>query len=189
MMANDLFDPLNGFQSRKAAQIAASFAIRAVGKIEKLKLIKLIYLAERQFATDHDRPMLYDELYSLKDGPICSASLNGINGIIDVDLWRKFIARNGNIIIPVKAFVRDDFDQVSDAEMAAVEIVWNKFGSLTSSQLRKYTHDHCPEYSEVLSGRIPITYAEMFAALGSERPAELASSVEDFRRYEAALTA
>jgi len=76
MMANDLFDPLNGFQSRKAAQIAASFAIKSGGRIEKLKLIKLIYLSERQFASDHDRPMLYDEFYSLKDGPICSSSLN-----------------------------------------------------------------------------------------------------------------
>jgi uncharacterized phage-associated protein len=74
--------PLVGFKLKKAAQLAAYFSVQSEGLIEKLKLIKLIYLTERRFIANHKHPMLYDELYSLPHGPICSSTLNGIDGVI-----------------------------------------------------------------------------------------------------------
>ena len=49
---------LPGYDVRKAAQVAAFFAIKAGGKINKLRLVKLIYLADRQFMIRYDEPML-----------------------------------------------------------------------------------------------------------------------------------
>ena len=53
------FPMLIGFQSEKAAQIAAYFAVLSGGQIEKLKLIKLMYLADREKMRQFDRPMFY----------------------------------------------------------------------------------------------------------------------------------
>ena len=60
---------------------SAYFALKSGGVIEKLKLIKLIIFRER-FLSEYHHPMLFDELYSLPHGPICSSTLNGIDGII-----------------------------------------------------------------------------------------------------------
>ena len=57
--------PLVGFKSRKAAQMAAFFAVKSAmpnhGMIEKLKLIKLIYFSEREHLKQYRLPMLFDE--------------------------------------------------------------------------------------------------------------------------------
>jgi uncharacterized phage-associated protein len=93
------YAPLVGFESRKAAQISAYFADKEGGSIEKLKLIKLIYLAEREFVKRHGLPMLYDEFFSLKDGPVCSSTLNGINGSIDKDTIRGMILFQEEVVM------------------------------------------------------------------------------------------
>src|SRR5690349_9448667 len=91
--ASYAYAPLVGFKSRKAAQLCAFFAIKAGGLIEKLKLIKLVYLAERTCLKDWHRPILFDELFSLPHGPICSSTLNGIDGAVHAEMWAEFIAR------------------------------------------------------------------------------------------------
>jgi uncharacterized phage-associated protein len=181
--------PLVGFRSRKAAQICAFFALHGGGLIEKLKLIKLVYLSERRFLGENHRPMLFDELFSLPHGPICSSTLNGIDGEIHGHIWDDFLARNGNEIVALKKFTRDDFDEISDVEIDTLEEVWTKFGHMTASQLRNYSHDHCPEYTET-TGRIPISYREVLEALGAsgEEAESVDREISEFRREENALS-
>jgi uncharacterized phage-associated protein len=180
--------PLVGFQSRKAAQICALFAVHSGGIIEKLKLIKLVYLSERAFLGEHHRPMLFDEFFSLPHGPICSSTLNGIDGEIHGHIWDDFLARNGNEIVALRTFARYDLDEISDVEIDMLEQVWQQFGHMTASQLRNYSHEHCPEYTET-SGRIPIAYHEVLEALGMSRvDAELVErEVSEIRREESVL--
>jgi uncharacterized phage-associated protein len=180
--------PLVGFRSRKAAQICTYFALESGGLIEKLKLIKLVYLSERACLAENHRPMLFDEFFSLPHGPICSSTLNGIDGEIHGHIWDDFVARNGNEIVALKKFTREDLDEISDAEMDILERTWGEFGHMTASQLRNYSHDHCPEYTET-AGRIPISYRDVIEALGaSDAEAELVDrEISEFRREESAL--
>ena len=187
-MDGNLYPPIVGFRSRKAAQITAYFGSLAHGTIEKLKLIKLIYLAERECISRHGRPMLFDEFYSLPHGPICSATLNGIDGLGDEGIWDRYVARNGNIIVPVKKMDRDDLDEVSNVEFNVIMDTWERFGGRTSSQLRNYTHDNCPEYVEVpIGSRLPISYKDVFEAVGIDDAEEQAEELEEFRRIESRL--
>jgi uncharacterized phage-associated protein len=189
-MEMNLYQPIVGFRSRKAAQMAAHFACLSGGTIEKLKLIKIIYLAERECISRHARPMLFDEFYSLPQGPICSATLNGIDGRLDGNVWDSYIARNGNIVVAVRAIGRQDLDEVSDAEFDVLSKAWQMFGPMTASTVRNFTHTpgNCPEYTEVpLGTRLPITYEKIFAAVGIENAAEVAAEIDEFRRIESAL--
>jgi uncharacterized phage-associated protein len=172
-----------GFQSRKAAQAVAYFAGRQPG-IEKLKLIKLIYLAEREFVSRHGQPMLYDELFSMKDGPVCSSVLNGINGNIDKDGWSSLVSLKDNKKVqPARRVIeRESLDELSDAEMDVLGNIWKRFGEMTSHQIRKWTHDNCPEYKEVKSGRLPITYREMAEAVGESDPDHIEQEISYRRR-------
>ena len=183
--------PVVGFQAEKAAQIAAYFATLAGDYgIEKLKLIKLIYLAERLFLKEHGFPMLFDELYSLRNGPVCSNTLNGIDGKVQNDVWAPRISRNGNLIFPVRRVTRPDLDEVSDAEMAALDAVWEEFRAYTASGIRNWTHKHLPEYVEVEEGRLPIDYSDLFKEFGfnTAEAADAAAEIRAFRRAEGLLS-
>lgn len=160
---------LIGFDSRKAAQIAAYFLGMQPG-MEKLKLIKLIYLSEREFVGRFGHPMIYDELYSLKDGPICSSTLNGINGDLEDPYWSQLVRmdKNNRNVHPATEVDRDALDEVSDAEIEVLGHVWGRFGTFSASQIRQWTHDNCPEYAEVTKGRLPITYRDLAEAVGRE---------------------
>lgn len=183
------YGPLVGFESRKAAQMCAYFASKSPnGTIEKLKLIKLIYLSERGYLEKNGLPMLWDELYSLPHGPICSSSLNGIDGSIDEDTWSKYIARNGNIVVAVARFAKSDLDEISLAEFEALDEVWEKFKDYTASQLRNYTHAHCPEYTEVIKGRVPISYKDVLDAVGAHEASDMEQEISSIRRAHSLLS-
>jgi len=181
-------EPLVGYRSRKAAQLCAWFAVRAGGQIEKLKLIKLIYLTEREHLSTFDDSMLLDELYSLPNGPICSSTLNGINGVIHTDVWDEFILRNGNIVVAMKAFSREELDDISEEEIGLAEKIWAKFGCMSSSQIRNYTHKNCPEYRELEVGRFPISYRDVLEAVGSENAVQIENEIADLRQAENILS-
>ncbi len=178
--------PLIGFRSRKAAQLSATFALKNSGIIEKLKLIKLIYLSEREFLFRHELPMLFDEFYSLPHGPICSSTLNGINGIIHEAVWDEFVARNGNKIVALKRFGPDEMDEISTAEWAVIDEIWKKFGHMTASQLRNYTHQSCSEYTET-TGRIPISYKQVLESLGNMDADQIDQEINEMRKTESLL--
>jgi uncharacterized phage-associated protein len=178
---------LIGFQSRKAAQMSAYFAQKNNASVDKLKLIKLIYLAEREFITKYGQPMLYDEFFSLKHGPICSNALDGINGRIDEKTWSTFIATKNDNISPAKNFSREDFDEISDAEIEVIDAIYESFGFMTGTQLRNYTHKNCPEYTDT-NGRLPINYFDLFKILGLPEAESLANEINQFRKMEALLS-
>lgn len=188
--------PAPGFKSRKAAQVSAFFATKETGRnagvIEKLKLIKLIYLSEREFIREYEFPMLMDELYSLPHGPICSGAVNGIDGRIDHDTWGAFISRHGRAhIVSVKKFQRADFDELSDAEIDVLEKVWKDFGRMSSSMIRNWTHDpsNCPEYIEVINGRKAISYRTLLENLNNPCAEEISEEIDDMRFVQGMLSA
>lgn len=183
--------PVTSFRSRKAAQLCAYFALKCEGKIEKLKLIKLIYATEREFVREYRMPMLFDEFYSLHNGPICSSTLNGINGIVQTDakkIWDNYIARNGNVVVAVKNFSQDDLDELSEAEIENIEKVWKRLGHKTASGLRNYSHENFPEYTDVEKGnRLPISYKDLFEGLGFDHGDDFDQEVQSMRKAESAL--
>lgn len=130
-----MYEPLVGFRSKKGAQVAAFFAAKE-RPMEKLKLIKLIYLSEREFVSTYGEPMLYDELFSLPHGPICSSCLNAIDGKIEYQIWNEYLTKDGDKnISAMKKFEREELDELSDAEVDILNAVWDSFGFMTASQI------------------------------------------------------
>lgn len=179
MIISDSYRELPGFSDVKAAEVAAFFAGKA-GSIDKLKLIKLIYLADRKAMEELGRPILNDEHFSLKNGPICSFALDGINGHRAPAIWEQWVRKSGNTITPAERSGAD-FDEVSVRETRILDAVWERFGPMTTTDVWKWTHDHCPEYEEVTSGCRPISYERIFTAVGAADPAERANDVTSSR--------
>jgi uncharacterized phage-associated protein len=177
------------YNSRKAAQIAAYFAIRQGGKINVLKLVKLIYLAERHFMEAHDASMLRDNLVSMDHGPVNSITLDQINGLDVGDGWGEFVRGKANYdvgLANVEVTV-DDLDELSRAEIRSLDETWGKFGHLSKYQIRDYTHLHCAEWQDPHGTSKPIRYRDVFAALGKTDPVDLEKRIVSERMLCATL--
>ena len=169
------------FNARKAAQVAAYLAMRQGGTINVMKLVKLIYLADREFMTRYDSPILFDRLVSMPHGPVNSMTYNYMGGAFDDAGWNAFIAdREGHDVALASINITPaDFDQLSEAEVEVMGIVWGKFGHMTQWEIRDYTHTHCPEWEDPQGSSLDIPYERVFKFLGKAANAsELAGRVE-----------
>jgi len=61
------------FDYKKATQAINYLAIKEGGRIEKLKLIKLVYFADRYHLRRYGRPMINDAYFAMPLGPVGSS--------------------------------------------------------------------------------------------------------------------
>lgn len=175
------------FNVRKAAQVSAFFALKQGGQIHVLKLVKLIYLSDRNFMRRYDVPIIGDKLVSMDHGPVNSLTLNYVNGTAESADWDAFMAdRAGHMVALSNDELTDDMlDELSDAEMRVLEETWNEFGHMDRFEIRDYTHRHCPEWDDPHGSSTPLRYAHVFKFLGKANSAELEDRVIAERRIAA----
>ncbi len=172
-----------GYNVRKAAQVTAYFAHVQGGSINVLKLVKLIYLADRAFLARYDLPMLFDNLVSMDHGPVNSRTLNYINGGgQDKEPWSSLISGRANYEVGLTAPVEvDALDELSDAEVEVLEETWAQFGSYYKYDLRDYTHKNCPEWEDPDGSSNPIPYERLLKFLGKEKAREISEQIDNIR--------
>lgn len=184
------------FSSDKAGQIAAVFAAEAGGRINVLKLVKLIYLADRHSMELYSHPITYDNWVSMDHGPVPSTTLNLINGHVqDVgDTWGRWIAdrENHTASLAPDALTnngelnRDSLDQLSDADIAVIRQVWADLGHMDQWALVKFTHEHCPEWQDPQGSSSPISEWRLLRELGrtEEEAIEEAQNIIEQRQLD-----
>ncbi|CAN7175623.1 Panacea domain-containing protein [Rhizobium sp. LjRoot254] len=181
------------FKTRKAAQVAAFFAAMSGGKINILKVVKLIYLSDRLSMERRDAPITNDQYVSMDFGPVNSSTYNYMKGLADhgQDEWHEFIGiRNGNDLpLSREISIGDDLDELSRSEVKILYEVWEKFEDIDRFDLAEWTHEFCPEWVFPHGSSIPIDYATIFAKLGKSDPVSLAEDLQAERRLTAELAA
>ena len=176
-----------GYNIRKAAQVTAFFAIKQGGAIEVLKVAKLLYLADREFMSRYNFPILFDCFVSMPHGPVTSMTLNYINGMEEQrDHWEDFVVgRAGNKVgVSRQDMSVDELDELSDAEVHVLEATWDQFGHMSSWAVRNYTHANCPEWEDPHGSSNPIPYERVLKFLHKENSAEIADEIESQRSLD-----
>lgn len=153
-----------GFDHEKSVQTIGFFLARAGEPVDKLKLVKLLYLADRLSLEQRGRPLNFEEYYSMKHGPVVSSALNGMNGQLRHRAWARLALGNDRKAVTSVGPISDD--HLSRADLRILNAIWEQFGSKTASQLREWTHTNCKEYIEVESSRIAILVDEILEAVG-----------------------
>lgn len=180
------------FDEKRTAQMAAYFLQKAAGAMPLLKLMKLMYLADRRSIELHGHPITFDRMVSMDHGPVLSTTLNLANGTVETAEggWDHWISdRTGHNIALNRKFVRDDLLELSDADLAVLDDVWAKVGHLNKWQLRDYTHVNCREWRNPEGSSIAISLEDVFAALGRNEvdSMRLAVGLRDLARIEQKL--
>lgn len=174
-----------GYKPRKAAHAAAFFVLRSGGTINVLKLVKLLYLTEREYMNQYDDPMFYDRFVSMEHGPVPSITLNLINGLTVSDDWTDVIGSRGKnyeIGLSNLELNEEDLDELSDADAEVLDNLWSKFGDLDRFELVKYTHENCPEWEDPDGSSFPIPHERVYKFLNKKNAHELSEDIQAHRQ-------
>lgn len=171
-----------GYKERKAAQVAAFFAVKENGRINVLKLAKLLYLAERVSMERFDEPMFFDKLVSMDHGPVTSISLNQMNGLSQSTDWDEYISgRREYDIVAVRGLELNRLDELSRADLKILNDLWDEFGAMDRYQIRDWTHSNCPEWENPHGSSEPIPHDRVFKFLGKQHADLLSDAVHAYR--------
>ena len=177
------------FSQRKVAQMTAFLLDRGRGRMNYLKLMKLLYLADRESLKRHGEPISGDRYVSMDHGPVLSQTLNLINGAVEAEEkgWSHWIADKADYEVSLRRKAsRDVLDELSEAEFDVLDAIYAKFGRMDQWKLRDYTHRYCAEWKDPEGSSIPIEIVDIFKALGRS-PAEakkLAGRIERDHRID-----
>lgn len=142
-----------------------------------LKLIKLLYLADREALLRWGRPITTDRYVSLDRGPVLSRVLDlatdgGEPGV--QSFWSLCITEPSNYEVQLKGEPKSD--ELSDAEVQLLEKIFTDHGRKSRWQLVDFTHT-LPEWKDPHGSAIPIEYRDILLA-GGKSPLEI-SAIED----------
>lgn len=182
------------FNEKKAAQVAAFFLIQSKTPLSILKLMKLMYLAERRSYEFYGEGITGDRLVSMEHGPVLSITLNHMNGTRNSgpEGWETWISdraeHNLSLTQDKRQTTSDDLLELSDADIVILEETWQQFGHMTKYQVRDYTHDGgCPEWQDPDGSSIAIKPEDLFQALNFSK--EQSEAYLGRMRQQAAINA
>jgi uncharacterized phage-associated protein len=147
-------------ESRKIIQ-AICYTLRGVKRANKLKLVKLLYLADKYHIVHYGRTVTGDEYWAMDYGPVGSTTKDILSMDKDFlsqeyDEAARFLKKKGpHDFIIGEPCSDDDLDFLSDTDKEAIDFVVERFGKLSSNELIAYTHKY-PEwaqYEEVFNNR------------------------------------
>ena len=153
------------FDERKTAAAAAHLLARAKGRLPYMKLIKLMYLADRESLREYSRPITGDKYFAMKLGPVLSETLNLIKCESPAaGPWAETIERDGyDVVLKKRA---PDEGPLSDAEVELLDRAWDLYSHLDKWALSKYTHKALPEWKDPGKSRREITPERILEIVG-----------------------
>lgn len=167
--------------------MAAFFLGHEPGKrMSHLKLMKLLYLAEREAVRRFGFPMAGDHLVSMPHGPVLSKTLNLMDGDTESHPggWEDWISDKENHEVALRhAYDLSLLDELAPDEISAIESVWAAFGGMDKWAIRDWTHKQSAEWKDPNGSSFPIQYETLARALGFDECAakELAARIESER--------
>ncbi|AJJ07409.1 Panacea domain-containing protein [Yersinia enterocolitica] len=169
------------FCEEKVAQMAAYLLLKRGGRMAYIKLMKLLYLAEREYILSYGDSMTGDRAVSMDNGPVLSKTYDLLkSGSPDSESpWAEWIAGERNYEVSIKKKIHglnndDAFDELSRADIRILDKVFAEFGAFKRFDLCDLTHRICPEWQDPHGSSIPINPKAVLMAGGkTEEEAEM----------------
>jgi uncharacterized phage-associated protein len=153
------------FNEPKTTQIAALFIKKHGGTLNYTKLIKLLYLTDRQALSRWERPLTGDSYVSMPRGPVLSKTYDLIDYpdfLNSESYWHKFISK---AIYDVMLKDEPTIDELSQREIDLIEEIYQKYKDKTWGQMIDICHDCCPEWQHPGDTSIPIRIEDILREL------------------------
>jgi uncharacterized phage-associated protein len=163
------FDPI------KVAQAAATLMRNEpLRRMSRLRLLKLLYIADRELLQERNRPLTGDRAVAMDNGPVLSETYDLIKGVdFSAHRWAKFFRNEGRDIhlihdLGVGKLTRKEIQKLREVSERLAE--WDDWA------VAEYTHGY-PEWIKnrpQKGGQNPISLDDLLDAIGlSDRKADL----------------
>jgi uncharacterized phage-associated protein len=174
------------FNEAKATQGAVRLLSLRGGKMSYMKLIKLLYLVDREALRRWGWPVTTDSYVSMDKGPVLSRVLNLINEGNDpgdeTGVWSHYISETEGFDIELKANALPS-DELSVAEEKLIDEVFEQYGHMNRWALVDLLHK-LPEWQDPKGSAIPIQYSDILKAVGKSE-IEVAAAVAELESVSA----
>jgi uncharacterized phage-associated protein len=153
--------------SQEKATASAAFLLRLRGgQMSYLKLIKLLYLADREALHRWGFNITTDRYVSMEHGPVVSHIYN----LITIEepnnqFWAKYITPPLGVYEVALTTGDIPEDQLSPAEEKLLTEIYEKYGSWNRWKVRDYTHN-LPEWKDPGNSSLPIPVQDILKAQG-----------------------
>jgi len=168
---------IQSFNEAKATQAAARLLTLRGGSMSYVKLIKLLYLADREALIRWGSPITTDRYVSMDIGPVVSRIYDLIRDEPPpnfVRIWRKFISDPENY--EVRLLGDPGSNKLSRPEQELIDEVFAQRGRQNRWAVVDYTRS-LPEWTHPDGGALPIEYRDILRA-ADKTEAEI-SAVEE----------
>jgi uncharacterized phage-associated protein len=139
---------------KKATQGINFFARHENNRINTVKAVKLIWLADRYHLRKYGRPVIEDAYVAMKRGPVCSIvkdiaqnsqALTDRASDNEINYSKRYIKASS--IWTVESIAPIDQSVLSDSDLEALEFAFKEFGGYSHEDLIKISHDY-PEWTK-----------------------------------------
>jgi uncharacterized phage-associated protein len=134
------------FDERKAAEVAAYLLKLHGGEMNYMRLIKLMYVAERVSLTRYGRPIAGDRYVSMKHGPVLSEVYRLIRQEKPGRWWSELIGPLSRYEVRLRTTC--DFGSLCDAEIEILDEVSRLYRTMDQFHLRDMTHEEFEEWED-----------------------------------------
>lgn len=172
------------FNEAKATQAAGYLLRLRGGRMKYLKLIKLLYIADRTALAQWGRPITTDHYVSMNDGPVLSNVYNLIGSEpmpFLQSIWHQHIRTVADW--DVQLISDPSNSELSQAEEDLLRRVFEEHGHKNRWIIVGETHKF-PEWKDPGTSSIPITYREILKSLKGE--ADVSADLEELKAMIAA---
>jgi uncharacterized phage-associated protein len=174
------------FREEKATQLAALLLQMRGGTMSYLKLIKLMYLIDREALLRWGRPITFDNFVSMDNGTVLSQTYDLIVGgrrLGVEEVWRQFISAPQGYEVALER--QPEFDELSKAEVGLIEEIFERFGAKGRWELVDFTHT-LPEWKDPKGSSLPIDYKDVLKAgnKSEQEIFEILSDLEEMALFE-----
>ena len=157
------------FDAQKATEVAAQFLLRAGGRINVMKLVKLVYLLDRESIARRGVPVIGGAYFSMRNGPVTSELLDLINAGSfwnSVTNWERFISDRKNHEVALRA--KPGKEHLSQFEINLIDELFSSFAKADQWALSQWCHEHCGEWARLEEGAEPISIVTLAEEVGRE---------------------
>jgi hypothetical protein len=154
-------------------------------KLSYTKLIKLLYLADKETLDATGSSITGDTYVSMSNGPVLSQLYDLIRGKYrDRDaqtLWNSRFMADGYDLIAVTD--RIPCGELSKGEMNILDNVYDRFRDSDYNGMIRYVHANCPEWKDPDGSSAPIAMEDILKSLGKTEQ-EIEWILDDQRAFE-----
>lgn len=166
----------------KATQSILWLLHRHGGSMDKLKLVKLVFYADREHLARYGRPIVGGSYVAMRHGPVSSELLDQINEAVP-EASLPFVTQNYHILAqgPV------DEDELSESDIKVLEDINSTYGCYDPFTLRNLTHQlrawkqHYPDPN--VNTSYPLPYEAFFLDIKDNGILELVREDQEARDF------